>query len=703
MRSLAPALAADHAIGGKARSLARLEALGLPVPSGFAIDASLFRALRTDGPALPAQLVTANDLAALDGARTALLAAPLPQDFQSELISVLDYILTAENSTREFVVRSSAATEDNAGALGAGIYLSLLRVPRAAVGDAIRQVLASCLTPAAWIYTAPRTTAGDARAEPQMSALIHAFIEGDTSGTAACSVAPGPLPGAVNIEATDGKPSTAARATIDAAVRRAAIQYGPVELEWVANGDQVTFLQLRAYASAPARAVQPLSVPDGWTWDAAHNPRPLSCAQTGLVELVDARCRTGIRQQVLSGYLFYRSADPPDDRPSLAPPPLRARDAFERLRVDVDLALAALADPPSLDAALELFVTAYEPLFGTVAPACTAARRALTDFLNEASPAAIADLPTLLQAVPSAATRRRQAADAIARATDGQSRQAAMDSYVSQFGHESPCWDVAEPTLRETPARLLLLGAHTDQRPHDDLARATTRANETAQRLKQHLTSIQKGRFDELLVNAREAVGVGEDDDALYARLQACVRAALLGLGGDLVAAGQLTDASDVFHLPLSVSQAMNNSARQSEGDVPDLRSLVDEGKQALSTAALVRPVAAIIGTRILHGRGGAPGRLLGRAVHHPPSAPLGDDAVLIADTVLPTQLPLLNPAAIVVETGSILGHVASQARERGIPAVVGAIGACAAIPEGALVVVDGDRGEVVLLSPPDL
>jgi len=58
-------------------------------------------------------------------------------------------------------------------------------------------------------------------------------------------------------------------------------------------------------------------------------------------------------------------------------------------------------------------------------------------------------------------------------------------------------------------------------------------------------------------------------------------------------------------------------------------------------------------------------------------------------------------PAAIVVETGTILGHVSAQARERGIPAVVAAHGARTALPEGTLVLVDGDRGEVLRLDEP--
>jgi phosphohistidine swiveling domain-containing protein len=74
-------------------------------------------------------------------------------------------------------------------------------------------------------------------------------------------------------------------------------------------------------------------------------------------------------------------------------------------------------------------------------------------------------------------------------------------------------------------------------------------------------------------------------------------------------------------------------------------------------------------------------------------------DAILLAHTLLPTELPLLSASAIVTETGGLLDHVAAQARERGIPAVVGALGACSAFSEGDLVFVDAERGVVVRLA----
>ena len=57
------------AIGGKARSLLRLARAGYRVPAAFAVTAEVFRRLREGGPALPAKLRDADDLAELDRAR----------------------------------------------------------------------------------------------------------------------------------------------------------------------------------------------------------------------------------------------------------------------------------------------------------------------------------------------------------------------------------------------------------------------------------------------------------------------------------------------------------------------------------------------------------------------------------------------------------------------------------------------------------
>jgi pyruvate,water dikinase len=59
--------------------------------------------------------------------------------------------------------------------------------------------------------------------------------------------------------------------------------------------------------------------------------------------------------------------------------------------------------------------------------------------------------------------------------------------------------------------------------------------------------------------------------------------------------------------------------------------------------------------------------------------------------------LPLLG--AIVTDSGGLLSHSAIVAREYGIPGVVGTREATQRIADGARVRVDGDAGEVALLS----
>ena len=55
---------------------------------------------------------------------------------------------------------------------------------------------------------------------------------------------------------------------------------------------------------------------------------------------------------------------------------------------------------------------------------------------------------------------------------------------------------------------------------------------------------------------------------------------------------------------------------------------------------------------------------------------------------------------AVVVQEGGLLSHAAVIARELGLVAVVGAAGAMAAVPDGALVEVDPGAGRVRVLAP---
>jgi pyruvate,water dikinase len=169
-----------------------------------------------------------------------------------------------------------------------------------------------------------------------------------------------------------------------------------------------------------------------------------------------------------------------------------------------------------------------------------------------------------------------------------------------------------------------------------------------------------------------------------------------LQLGRRLADHGALATAGDVFWLPLSMLRALERG----EPGASDLRAQVARARAAWEAARADPPPAPAAETvRVARGSGTA-GRVLGRVCLLRPGEmrPIPADAVVVAQTLLPTELPLIDAAALVTEVGGALDHVAAQARERGLPAVVGAAGACSILADGDLALVDADHGVVVRL-----
>ena len=695
-------------IGGKARSLVKLAAAGLPVPPAIAVTTELFWRLRAGGPALPATLAAPGALTAIETAARALRDAPWPAGFAEALARALRAL--DGRAQARFVVRSSAAIEDWPDALGAGLFLSRLDLPAADVERALREVLASALAPGVVAYLSRRSLAIDGLG---FAALIHPFVAGDAAGSAALDSSHG----APVIEAHQGD-ATRARARIQDALTRLTVTQGPVEVEWAATGYEVTFLQLRPYrrpARARLAAVSQsglkIGLQLGWHWDAAHNPLPLSPAQAGLVALVDRLCDTGLRQQTLRGYLFYSHAPRPAGTTRRTHTSVTA--ALAALRALADARLAP-EGTRSLEEALDTFLAIYQPLFGVVQPAARAARKALIDFLQRHELDPTPRLPQLLAAVPSAARARAELARAYTRAADPVAQATALAAYLDRFGDESPCWDVAVPTWRETSVRLaaklnrqLRASERSDGPDGDDWRAAAASVGAV-------LPASARAEWDALLAEARSAVTAAEDDDALYARAQAHVRRALLREGSRLAARGLLGHADQIFWLPLDL---VRRQARHEErGDAraettltrEEAARLVNDARRADADARKAPPSLAEAGRAadvpgLIRGRSGAGGVCIGRVeLWNETDTAVGrggdlgsDPIVIVARTILPTELPLIVASALVVETGGPLDHVAAQARERGIPAVVGAIGALDTFAEGDHVLVDGDAGLV--------
>jgi len=109
----------------------------------------------------------------------------------------------------------------------------------------------------------------------------------------------------------------------------------------------------------------------------------------------------------------------------------------------------------------------------------------------------------------------------------------------------------------------------------------------------------------------------------------------------------------------------------------------------------------------ILRGLGAASGKAEAIAQvmtnSHPENAEFLAGGILVARTIEPNWLPWLKVAAgVVAEQGGMTAHGAILARELGIPAVVGVVGATRAIASGDWVLVDGDSGEVFATAEPE-
>jgi phosphohistidine swiveling domain-containing protein len=667
----------DARLGGKARSLARLAAAGLSTPAGFVITNELFRAL---GPslALPDR-IDDEALVALDCARAELMAAPFPAGFSQELAGRL-------SPGSLWSVRSSFAGEDVVGSLGAGVYESRVAVRPDEVETAIRQVVASALSAGAVAYALAH---GLRPASPPLSVLVHPFVCGEAEGGAACVPE---RPEDPLIQLRTGTLAGAAATQLRAAMRTLVQAQGAVEVEWVAQGGNIVFLQMRPFEPPPAPApwrgwddLEPGESREAWRWDQAHNPLPLSPVHAGLIALVDERCRIGIRQRVLGQYLFYAS----DTRPGPVPVPVEEAPArFAALRAEVDTRLAGLGENPALEEALDLLLSIEEPIFAIIQPALRLARANLAEFLRREAPATVSALGRLLGGVESMASERRRRAAELRVAEDAKARAQARERYLELFGDETPVWDVAVPTCHEAP-EILFSGesARTDE------ALAETH-EQVSEQVEKQIALQRRDEWRQLLRLARQAAGLGEDDDWLYARVQAALRRALLGLGKSLAGTGALSDASAVFYLPLHLVRSLAAGAR-----VLDVQALAATGRATWEAACREPPPAQEAPDAVSVRGVGTGGRALGRVVLHRPESPRpAPGQILVAATLLPSELPLLVAAALVTETGGPLDHVAAQARERRLPAVVGASGACRVFRDGDLVLVDADRGLVVRL-----
>jgi pyruvate,water dikinase len=290
-------------------------------------------------------------------------------------------------------------------------------------------------------------------------------------------------------------------------------------------------------------------------------------------------------------------------------------------------------------------------------------------------------------------------------------------------------FDVSEPCLSEMPhLQLATIRAAVDG------AEPAVGAGAALARVRAAVPPARRQAFDDLLGEARLTHRL-RDERALYCDVWAygLMRRAIIAAGRRLSAAGAIEDPCHLLEAGYGEMRSLVEGGREPAREELAARARARSGAAAASDAPPVlggpppTPVplewlgpgearterAFRIYMRAMSGEeaqttsggiGGtpaSPGRYQGRARIVRAAADLGriarGDVLVTSSTtpVLSSVLPLLG--AIVTDRGGLLSHAAIVAREFGIPAVVGTGEATTKIRDGALVVVDGETGQVTL------
>jgi pyruvate,water dikinase len=193
--------------------------------------------------------------------------------------------------------------------------------------------------------------------------------------------------------------------------------------------------------------------------------------------------------------------------------------------------------------------------------------------------------------------------------------------------------------------------------------------------------------------------------------LLAQVRTLLGPVGQELVRAGGLAQAEDLFFLTFPEVQAALGGTDQ-RALVRDRRAAFDRERTRRQVplvllsdgTALTAAVARSADDATLRGTPASPGRVtaIARVIHDPQGAHLAPGEILVAPTTDPAWTPLFFRAGgLVMATGGAMAHGAIVAREVGIPAVVGVPQATERILDGSRITVDGTTGAITLPPPP--
>ncbi|MFX0090271.1 MAG: PEP/pyruvate-binding domain-containing protein [Candidatus Hodarchaeota archaeon] len=282
--------------------------------------------------------------------------------------------------------------------------------------------------------------------------------------------------------------------------------------------------------------------------------------------------------------------------------------------------------------------------------------------------------------------------------------------------------DLGRPRWHEKPVPVIktlqnYIKLPDDQTPSAQFKKGIKAANDAYNKLFSAVRASKGGDLKTRGLNAgitraRELAGLREFPKYSVVRIFWIMRKMLLESGQDLMSAGVLDDARDIFFLRYRELEKL------AAGDQRDWKSLVQARRENYEREKQRRLIPRLILSdgrvfyegssaktgqveNMITGSPVSPGVVEGKArvVFDPYESELEPGEILVCPATDPSWTPLfLVAGGLVMEVGGLMQHGAVVAREHNIPAVVSVNHATARIRTGQLLRVNGTTGQITII-----